>query len=191
MIFALPSTQEKISDETFFINSTWFSFFEKVWRALRGGLDVRLGGVLNINTTSVANSGTSETDLISYTLAKNSLTTNGDLIEIIASGIYAANGNNKTVTLKFGSQTILTTGAIAANDGSWKIRAEIIRKSAATQEISADIISSNGSVTDSTTRTAGTQTLADDLIIKCTGTSGTASDDITQYSLIIKLTPYD
>jgi len=191
MIFGIPSTTQAISDETFTISTSWFSFFQNLWRSTRAALDVRLGGVLNINTFSISNSGTSETDLISYTLFKNSLTTNGDLIEIDAWGIFASNANNKTVVLKFGSQTILTTGAIAANGGSWHISAKIIRTAATTQEILGEIISSNSTVSDSNTRTAGTQDLATDLVIKCTGTSDTASTDITQYSLIVKLTPYD
>jgi len=191
MIFGIPSTTETISDENSIISTPWFSFFQNLWRSTRASLDVRLGGVLNINTSSASNSGTAETDLISYTLFKNSLTTDGDLIEIDAWGTYVSNGNNKTVALKFGSQTLITTGAVAANGGSWHISAKIIRTAAATQEILGEIISSNSSVTDSNTRTAGTQDLATDLIIKCIGTSGTASSDITQYSLIVKLTPYD
>ncbi|HEY9706411.1 MAG TPA: hypothetical protein V6C58_28515, partial [Allocoleopsis sp.] len=169
-------------------STVWFRFFENVYKSIRGNTDIKLGGLLNINTTSASNSGSSQTDLISYTLPKNYLKNNGDALEVEAWGIYAANGNNKTVTLNFGSQTILTTGAVAANSGSFIIKATIIRTAAATQEIISEIISSNSSVSDSTTRTAGTQTLSDDLIIKCTAT-GSSSNDVTQYALKIKLFP--
>ena len=57
-----------------------------------------------------------------------------------------------------------------------------------TQEIIAEIISDNGSVADSVTRTGGTQNLSDDLIIKCTATGG-ASNDVTQYAFLINLYP--
>lgn len=188
MKVAIPSAAEILTTETFNATPSWFTFFQNIWRAIRGDLGLNLSGMLSVNTAQAANSGAGETDLITYSLGANSLVNNGDILEIEAWGIYAANANNKTVKLVFGSQTILTTGAIAANDGSWKINATIIRESATTQEIVTQIISSNSSVADSTTRTAGTQDLATALTIKCTGT-GTSSSDIIQYALKINLTP--
>jgi len=184
---AIPSSREIVLQEEVF-NKVWFSFLEEINRKARSDTQIKLGGLISSDTTSAANSGTGQTDLIGYDLAKNSLKNNGDILEIEAWGVYEANGNNKTITLEFGSQTILTTGAIAANDGSWRIKAKIIRTAAATQEIIAEIISSNASVSDSVTRTAGTQTLSNELTIKCTATGG-ASSDITQYALLINLTP--
>lgn len=184
---AIPSSRETVLEGDIF-NRSWFRFFEDIWRSISGGSDIKLGGQLNVNTGSEPNSSTSETDLLSYTLSAKQLVNNGDVIEIDSWGVYAANSNNKTVKLKFGSQTILDTGAIAANDGSWRIKAKIIRTANATQEIITEIISSNSSVVDSTTRTAGTQDLTTDLDIKVTGQGG-ASDDITNYALIINLYP--
>lgn len=181
----IPSSRENALQDLVF-SRPWFSYFENVFRAIRGETDVKLGGLLNVDTTSASNSGAGQTDLISYTLSAKQMPNNGDVLEIEAWGVYAANGNNKTVTLEFGSQTILDTGAIAANDGSWRINAKVIRTAAATQEIIAEIISSNSSVSDSTTRTAGTQTLTGNVEIKCTATGG-ASNDITQYCLLTNL----
>jgi hypothetical protein len=188
MRVAIPSASETITSETFFTTTSWFSFFQNVWRAIRGDLGLSLGGMLSVNTTSASNSLAAETDLIIYSLPKNTLTNNNDVLEIDAWGVYAANANNKTVKLYFGSQTLLTTGAIAANDGTWSLRAKIIRKTSTTQEIVSEILSSNGSVSDSATRTAGTQDLTTALTIRCTG-QGTSSSDITQYALKINLTP--
>jgi hypothetical protein len=185
---AIPSANQPITDEAFFTNTTWFTFFQNVWRGIRGDLGLNLGGMLSVNTTSVGNVGAGEDDLITYVLAKNSLINNGDVLEIEAWGIYAANANNKTVKLIFGNQTILTTGIVAANDGSWSLKAKVIRKTETTQEIISEILSSNSSVTDSATRTAGTQILTSDITIKCTGT-GVANNDIIQYALKINLTP--
>ncbi len=114
----------------------------------------------------------------------------GDEVNIKAWGSYAANGDDKTIKLKFGSQTILDTGAIAANDGSWQIESSIVKISDTTQEIIASIISSNPSVLGSCTRTAGSQTLTSSNIIKITG-QGISSDDITQYAMIVKFTTND
>jgi len=188
MTLQMPSSRENVLQNENFFTRVWFKYLENVYKSIRGGTDIKLGGLLNVNTTSASNSGVGQTDLIDYTLKANSLSATGDILEIEAWGVYAANANNKTVTLEFGSQTILTTGAIAANAGSWRIKARIVRTSATAQEIIAEIISSNTSVSDSTTRTAGTQTLSDDNIIKCTATGG-ATDDITQYALLINLYP--
>jgi len=183
---AIPSSIESVLQGEVF-NKVWFRFFEEINKKTRSDTNIKLGGLINSDTTSSSNIGTGQTDLTEYNLAKNSLKNNGDVLEVEAWGIYAANGNNKTITLEFGSQTILTTGAIAANDGSWRIKAKIIKTAAATQEIIAEIVSSNASVSDSVTRTAGTQTMSNDLTIKCTATGG-ASSDITEHALLINLT---
>lgn len=184
----IPSSREIVLQNDTVFNKVWFRFLEELNSKSRIDQGIKLGGQLNIDTTSVSNSGTGQTNLISYDLSANSLQNNGDILEIEAWGVYAANGNNKTVTLEFGSQTILTTGAIAANNGAWRIKAKVIRTTATTEEIIAEIISGNSSVADSVTRTAGTQTLSNDINIKCTATGG-ASSDVTQYALIINLIP--
>lgn len=186
----IPQSDQDVLENNGFFTTSWFTYFQGIYKAIRSALKIKLSGVLNMNFSSASNTSTGETDLLNYTLQKDTLVNNGDLIEIEAWGIYAANANNKTVKLVFGSQTILTTGAIAANDGTWSIKGKIIRKTVSTQEIVAEILSSNSSVADSATRTAGTQDLTTDIIIKCTGTGG-ATNDITEYALAIKLTPYD
>lgn len=188
MINAIPSVTQPISYENGKLTNQWFTFLEKLFKITGGNYGITLGGNLDVNTTAVSNSGSSETDLITYSLPANALVNNGDVLEVKAWGVYASNGNNKTLKLNFGSQTILNTGAVAANSGSWEIKATIVRLSATTQEISATIISGNSTVADSATRTAGTQTLSSNLTIKCTG-QGTSSNDITEYCQIIKLTP--
>jgi hypothetical protein len=186
----IPQSDQPVLDEFGFFTTSWFTFFQSVYKAIRSPFKVKLSGIINVNSTPASNTSTGETDLITYLLAADTLVNNQDVLEIDAWGTYAANANNKTVKLVFGSQTILTTGAVAANDGTWKISARIIRNSATTQEIEADTISSNSGVVDSATRTAGTQDLTTALTIKCTGTGG-ATSDITQYAMIVRLTPYD
>lgn len=188
MKVAIPSAGEIVVDQASLATTPWFTFFQNVWRAIRGDLGLSLSGMLTVDTTSASNSGTGATDLITYSLPANSLTNNGDILEITAWGKYAANANSKTVALAFGGQTILTTGAIAANNGTWSIKATIIKTATATQEIVSEILSSNSSVSDSATRTAGTQTTTSNLTIRCIGTGGSSSD-ITQYALKINLTP--
>jgi len=160
MKVTLPDANEIIATENQLITTSWFTFFQDVWKAIRGGLGISIGGTISTNTTSAANSGSGETTMMTYTVTP--MLNNGDEIYVKAWGTYAANANNKTIKLKFGGQTILTTGAIAANAGSWQIEASIIRTAAATPEIIATITSSNTSVVESATRTAGTQDITTD-----------------------------
>lgn len=186
MKVSLPNANEIIATEDQLITSSWFTFFQDVWKAIRGGLGISIGGTISTNTTSAANSGSGETTMMTYTVTP--MLNDGDEIYVKAWGTYAANANNKTIKLKFGSQTILTTGAISANDGSWQIEASIIRTAAATQEIIATITSSNTSVVESATRTAGAQNLATDNALLITG-QGTSTNDIVQNAMLVKLTP--
>lgn len=184
---AIPNSKEiVIQDESGVFNTVWFKFFEEINRKTRLDTPIKLGGLINVDTTSIANSSTTQTNLISYDLPANSLKTTGDIIEIDSWGSYEANANNKQITLEFGSQTIFDTGAIAANDGDWRIKAKIIRKTATTQEIIVDFISSNTTASYSAIRTAGTQTLTNDITIKTTG-QGSADNDIVNYGLTINL----
>lgn len=189
MIVSIPDSNEIVVNDNLLATTSWFTFFQDVWRSIRGGLGISIGGTLSSDTTSASNTGSGETDLINYDL-KKLLKNNGDELYIKAWGVYAVNANNKTIKLNFGSQTILDTGAIAANDGSWQIEASIIRTATASQEIIATITSSNISVIESATRTAGTQDLTTSNTLKITG-QGTSSNDITQYAMLVKLTPYD
>lgn len=188
MINSIPSVTEPISYENGKITNSWFTFLERLFKITGGNYGITLTGNLDANTTTVANSGSSETDLITYSLPADALVNDGDVLEVKAWGTYAANANNKTLKLKFGSQTILNTGSIAANSGSWEINATIVRISQNSQEISATIVSGNTSVVSSSTRTNGTQNLSTELNIRCTG-QGSSSNDITEYCQIIKLTP--
>lgn len=172
----------------------WFVFFQDIWRAIRGNTQIKLGGTLNVNTTQAANSGSSATDLISYSLQANNLINDGDTIEIQAAGIFASNTNLKIISLYFGNQAIYTTNSNAANGGTWQFRATIIHTSSSTQIIFTELLSSNTTVQDDSNYplvyTAGTQDNSTPITIKCVG-QGQADNDIIQYFLVIKLNPYN
>lgn len=142
------------------------------------------------NTTPVGNVGAGEDDLISYTLQPNVLAKDGYNIEIKAWGTFAANGNNKTVKLKFGSAVLYDTTALAANNGSWMITGVVTRTGAATQQAITSMMSSNATVGNSVTYIVPTETLSATIIIKCTGTA-TANDDIIQKGLLVKVYPQE
>jgi len=184
MKLSLPATEVDITSKDK-VTVSWRTLFADMSKRLLGNQDAIFGGVINNDITSSANSGGGATDLITYTLGANALKTTADYIEVEAFGIFAANANNKSISLIFGSTTIYSISPTAINGGSWSLRAKIIRVTSATQEI---IVEGNGtnSVLIKTSYTAGAENLTTDLIVKVSAT-GVATDDIVQKNLTIKL----
>lgn len=149
-----------------------------------GASFVTVGGTCVVDSTSVGNVGTGEDDLISYSLPANSLAANNDYIDIEAFGVFAANSNNKTLKLHFGGTTAFTTGPVAANDGSWCIKAKVIRTGATAQKCISSIVTGNALIAASSTYSTPAETLSGAVTIKCTG-EATSSDDIIQHGLIV------
>lgn len=145
------------------------------------------GGAQAVNATAGSNVGTGEDDLQSITLLANSLTENGDRVEIQAAGSFAANGNNKTVKLYFGSTVIFGTGAAAFNGGFWSLRASVVRTGAATQISVATWIGST-LVSSNVTVATPSATLSSTVTIKVTG-EATDNNDITSSLLIVDVLP--
>jgi hypothetical protein len=179
----LPSSQTEIIPEKF-TTTAWYTYFNNQHKKTLGEFNAYLGGVISNDYTIVGSVGAGS-DLMSYTLSKNSLKTKGDFIEIDAFGTFAANANNKTVTLTFGSTDIFSIAGTAINSGSWNLKARIIKTGDATQEI---IVDGNGTnaVLIKTVYTSGAEDFTSDLVIKVSAT-GTANDDVTQNSLTIKI----
>jgi hypothetical protein len=181
------SEQPAIEEEKNIFNNAWFMYFQDIYKAIRSSLALYLGGILNNDNTSKANSGSEATDLISYTLNKNIIQNNKDYIEILMCGTYAANGNNKQIEILFGSQTIFDTTALAINGGAWIFEIKIIRTSSNTQDIFVKGFYNDLAITS---YVAGTQDFLTFFDIKCIGT-GIATDDIIQKLQIINLTPFN
>lgn len=186
----IPNNSEPATDNANLFGTAWYTWLQGVYKFCRFDLPTKLSGILNVSTIPTSNDDINATNLSTYTLPANMMKNNGDYLEIEAWGTFAANDNPKNVTLEFGSQVILTTGSTSPNGGSWRIGASILRLSASTQEIDAFIISGNTSISTFSIRTAGMQDLTQSVIIKCTGT-GSATGDISQKAMIIKLSPND
>ena len=154
-------------------------------RAGNSAVNIRLGGTLRVDNTPVGNVGAGEDTLITYAMAANTLSSDKQYLEISAWGTVAANANSKTIKLHLGSTELLTTGAVAANSGSWQINCQLVRSAAASEQSIAKIISSNALIIDSATFLDVTEDLTTNLNIFCTG-EGTTTDDVIQKGLIIK-----
>ena len=130
-------------------------------------------GVLDVDTTAVTTATTSEETIQSYTLPADALKRNGQSLRIRAWGTTAATANDKTIKLTFGSTTLISTGALAANAKDWYLEAIVVRTGAATQEAIANG-QANAAIV-ATDRTAPTETLADAITLAVKATDATAA----------------
>lgn len=139
-------------------------------------------GPLVQSVTTVGSVGSGETTLNSFSISANVLVLNGERLTGYFVGSTAANGNNKRFRLKFGSATILDTGASSApNAQNWRIDVTVARTGAATQKVTAMMTAgANGSfATPAVTMSNGltTETLSGAVTLALTG-QGTSDNDI-------------
>lgn len=187
----IPSlgTEIVLNDNGLF-KGAWARYMHELFARVGGGASYNLGGRFVTNTTPVGNVTGGEDILITENIPKNTIHNDGDIIEIVAFGITAANGTNKTIKLILGSTTLFSTGAVAFNNKSWCIRANIIRNGDALQFINATFNGDVALLTNTATFTSGTENFATTLAVKCTGTSGSSTtNDIIQKGLIINIFP--
>jgi len=144
-----------------------------------------LASQINEDMVAVGNIGVGEDDLITYSMPASVLSEDGDTLDITAFGTVAANANNKTIKLYFGSTVLIDTGAVAANSGSWYINSKIARISVTSEKAITEIISDNLLIIDSASFKSPTADTAAAIEIKCTG-EATSDNDIVQEGLIIK-----
>ena len=152
---------------------------------------VRCGGTLKVDTTAVGNVGAGPDALISYSIAGNTLATNGDSLEVFCAGTFAANANSKQLKLIYGATTLFDTTAQLQNGGDWEFHAHIIRTGAATQKaICRFTIGATTMlmVTKADYTTPG-ETLSGAVTLKCEATTSTSNDDIKQEFLKVLFQP--
>jgi hypothetical protein len=150
-----------------------------------GSAEGVVGGALNVNTTVQATTGTIEEVLATYTLPANTLSANGKGVRVTAAGLTAANGNTKTMRVRFGGigGTQVCSSTTATSGVAWHQTAEIFRTGAATQITGCT--STAGTAANTNINTAA-QTLSGTVDIVVTGTTATASGDATLYYLVVE-----
>ena len=174
----------------------WSNLFASIVNMTPGTATVTpvvAGGALNVNVTPVSSAGNG-TDLMTYTMPANALTTALRGVCIEAWGTTTNNANAKTVALAFGGQTIITKNlAVSLANGIWHIKAYVIRTGVSAQEIfteawNNDAITVSGAdgatVLYGALRTAGTQTETAAIVIKGVATNATTTD-ISQTGMIV------
>ncbi len=181
---------EPVVDGKGLFRSTWARYMSELSLRIGGSDLYNLGGRLTTDNTAIGNITSGEDNLITYSLKKNTLHNDGDVLEIVVYGTTAANGNDKTIKLILGSTTLFTTGALAFNNKTWCIRSVITRTGNATQQAITTFNGDLSLITTTAIFTAGTEDLTTTLTIKCTGTSGSSTtDDIIQKGLVITMFP--
>ena len=139
----------------------------------------------DVNTTSVANTDAGEDNLMTYSLPANSMFLNDHVVRIHAWGTTAANGNNKTIKLYFGTSQLISSGVLTISNKDWEIKGVVVRTAAATQEATATFWDSTPT-TVGPDRTTPSETLSSAVTIKCTG-EGVATNDIVQRGMIVEV----
>ena len=116
-----------------------------------------------------------EDNLMTATIAANSLSTTGGL-KIIVAGTKAESNGNKTVKLYFGS-TAVTINAAANDTNDWRGEMLVVNTAAKVQRITW--YGMNGATVVSGYETATEDTTAA-VTVKCTGECASGDDTITQ-----------
>lgn len=152
----------------------------------QGGSTVNPEGVLYVNLTSTGNTAdTTEDTLLTFALPAKTLSATNKGLKIRAWGTTAANADNKTVKLYFGSE-VITTPTAATSAKGWELELEVYKSGSSTQ-----VVFGKGQVDITPVTllvTTGTETDTATITIKVTGTAGTANaNDIIAKGLIVEM----
>lgn len=152
-----------------------------------------IGGIITVNSTSVNNVSSGETDLHTYTLPANTLYNGNESLEFYNHGLWLGTGNtSKYLTLYYGGTPVWTSAIKywgTSGQSTWSVRVKFIR-------VSSTLVGyveflSNDPLWDATQMLydfSHTFIYSGAAIIKTTGT-GAASDEITQDFSEIKWMP--
>ncbi len=136
-------------------------------------------------TNAISNATTTETNAHQFTLAANSLSRDGDMIEVVYSGLLAANTNNKTVKFYFGSNSYVPFTFYVSSTTTYSIKINLIRLGATTFRIIA-VGSSSGNSSSQVAESSGTIDFTTTNVMKSTLT-GVANADLTaKYFTVVK-----
>jgi hypothetical protein len=141
---------------------------------------INLGAPLAfINATQAANSGTGETDLHSFTLLANHFNANKRSIRLTARGSFAANANVKTLRVKWGGGATIVLNPVTGSPNNVRFKVEIVitRTGVDAQDLYIESLVGLAAF-DLVSKTGRTEDDGVAQILKITGQSGTASNDI-------------
>lgn len=141
------------------------------------------------DVSSIGNVGTGIDNLLSFVIQANVLNNTGDYAEFDAFGEFENNANNKNLSIKLGTTTIFTTGALpfgVAALANWRINAKILRTGASAQKCIVTFWCTDATTPFLQTYTTSGESLTSNLTVQFTG-EATTNNDITQEHLESKL----
>lgn len=153
--------------------------------AVSVGAAVTLGGQYLQNVTAAGNVGSGEDDLHSLTIAANVLANDGDSLDFISSGTFAANGNNKRVKTYFGGTVVQDTGTVAFNNLSWCLRTTITRLTSTTANVATLFSVTDNAHSWGYSVTVTSLDFTNTIILKNTG-EATSNNDIVNIASIVR-----
>lgn len=133
----------------------------------------KLGGLLYSYHGAVGNVGSGEDTLVTQAIPANTLAVDGDRLEYELFFYTVANGNTKTIKVKFGATSMTCVVNATGTADAISVRGTILRIGAANQEFNAAVIGGGSVQTFSTP----TETLANAINFVVTG-EATATDDV-------------
>lgn len=144
---------------------------------------------LQATATVAGNSGIAETTIGTYTLPPKYLAmTPGDFLEVEWLVSFAGNANTKRLKVKWGSQMVYDSTALAQNGGAVIIRLKVFCLTQTTQQVVVEVIATAGAtLPGAVTYTAGSQDATAAIIVLLTGQSGAAGNDILMQAQHVRL----
>lgn len=138
-----------------------------------------------VSTTAVA----SAQSLSAYTLPAQGLRRVGQSLRVKAWGTVGANGNTKTLALRFGGQALNASATGSTSNGAWEMTAYITAKGVGTTAAAAQNATCSGYAFGAAlapTNTAMTVDTSAAVVIDLLGTNGSASADVTVNGMIVE-----
>lgn len=130
------------------------------------------------STVVQSTAGGGNTALFSTVVPANTLNETGDALDVEASVKYAANANNKRITLNFGGTDFVNTGLVPANNASAVVRGKIIRTSSTSVRYMFGIFSTYAGLQGISNVSEFTVDLTTDLTLSLIG-NGTSLNDVS------------
>lgn len=150
--------------------------------------------ILNKQFSPVGNTGTSETDLYTYTLPANKLNSNGQTMHFEMSGLFNDATSTVAIQFYFAGTSFANTGALTiSSTGIWSARGYIVRTNTTTA--TAWVTITNQFTTDKSYTFLGDLTGLDFTstnVFKVTGQAGGgggSTNDITAKNWVVKFEP--
>jgi hypothetical protein len=135
----------------------------------------RLNAPLSSSTSGAVTAG--------ITLPANTLVSNGKGLHIKVWGTTAANANNKTINVKFGSTTIAIMSAVAANNKDFAADLQIYRTGSNAQQINVSGYANNALLTGLGTTSTQTETSTIAVQVQLPTSTGAADVVVTGFTI--------